>query len=171
VEAVSNKPIPGVEHQIESLALPAVADFALKTGFNCCVLGDDVSTIALASLGVVACGRADMLPWLSGDDSENFHGLTILRPVRQCLAEEAKFYCEFHGLEFASEALPCQKAFRHEQVMLDAIMRDGHGGTPFAIQKFGERLPVMNMHSKCNVCGLPAMSEGACDVCKVIYGF
>jgi hypothetical protein len=168
VEAISDIPIPGVENQIESLTMPTVADFALKNGFNCCVLGYDASALALISLGAVSCGRVDLLRWLTGDDFDTFHGLAVLRPARHCLAEEAKFYCEFHELEFSSSASAYERAFQHEQNMLDEIMKDGHGATPFAIQKLGERLPVMAMNYKCDMCGLGSMGEGTCEICRVL---
>jgi hypothetical protein len=169
IQSISSNPRPGIELQLPQLTPRSIANFARNNGFNCIILGDDASRVALASLGAVSCGRPDLLHWLSTDDFESFPDVAILRPVRQCLSEETRFYCRFHGLEFEEEIDGFERGFVHEKKMLDDVVGDGHGAAAFAVQKLAMRLPGMAMAGKCGECGLPVEGEGLCEMCSVVY--
>ena len=151
----------------DKLSLTDAVNEAKSRGLNCVVLGDDVSTVALATLAAFSSGLPDRARIASTDDFDNY-GVAVLRPVRQCLVEETEFYCRQHGLEFDNTTRTLDRAFSHEQRLLDAVLREGNGGVPFAVQKLAERLtPVVSEH-KCPLCGLPNKDDQVCEICKVL---
>ena len=159
--------IPGIVH-IDEYTVPNVVRYAKENDFNCVVLGDNAEHVALASLGAISVGRPDLSSWITNDDEKNFAPLIVIRPARQCLEAELKFYCKENGLNIDDEKSDLQKAFVFEQKMLDNVKVDGHGEAPFAIQKMGEKLPRIYYEFKCPKCGLPSSSNEKCQMCVEI---
>jgi hypothetical protein len=166
LEAISGVSRPNGNY-IEKFTLPAITQWAKEHDFNCVVLGDDASHIALASLAAISCGRTDLLHSISTDDTENY-GITVLRPVRQCLRAETRFYCQTESLNFSEAPSLLERAFSHEAGLLEAVLADGHGGTPFAVQKLAERVTAPTATSKCPECGLPSKSGDPCGICVAL---
>ncbi|KAH0786244.1 hypothetical protein GPJ56_009921 [Histomonas meleagridis] len=162
--------IPNLIH-IPHFSLTEVVQYAIQNDFNCIVLGDNADHISLATLGAISCGRPDVIHWISTDDTTNYLPVSILRPARQCLESEIKFYCTQNNIKVDCSHSAFQNAFSFEANMLVAVGNDGHGGTPFAIQKMGERLPTIKYDFKCTNCGLPSPDEGICSICSSIGKF
>lgn len=159
--------IPGAA-RIERFTVPEVVRYARENDFNCVVLGDNAERVALASLAAIASGRPDLARCLAGDDDTSFAPVTVIRPVRQCLESELRFYCRENGVECDDALSDLKGAFAFEQSMLERVKEDGHGEAPFAIQKMGEKLPRIEYKCKCAVCGLPAEDSGMCKMCAEI---
>ena len=151
----------------DRLSIPDAVTAAKAGGFNCIVLGDDVSTIALATLASFSCGMPDRARLAAGDDFESYE-VAVLRPVRQCLLEETAFYCRKNEIEFDNSTRALEQAFPHEQRLLDEVLADGHGGCPFAVQKLAERLVPGDHSHKCPTCGLPNATDEVCAMCRAL---
>jgi hypothetical protein len=152
---------------LEHFTLLTITQWAKGHDFNCVVLADDANQIALASFAVISCGRTDLLHRISTDDPDHF-GIAVLRPVRQCLKIETQLYCDTENLTFCREDSIFERAFKHEKAMIDAVLADGHGGTPFAIQKMAERVTPSVSQFNCPECGFPAKSSDVCEICQAI---
>jgi hypothetical protein len=169
IEAISSSPEADCHH-IETSSLPAIAQWARDHDFNCVVVGDDSSHIALTTIAAVSCGRTDLAHPLSTDDLVNY-AVPILRPVRQCLALETAFYCRQHSLTFSEEPTLFERAFSHEKALLEAVLADGHGATPFAVQSLAEKLSGTTAGEKCPECGLPTVGGRVCEICTAMAAF
>lgn len=153
--------------KVTPFTLPNITKYATENDFNCVAVGDDAATVSLATMAAISCGRPDVVRWISGDDFENY-SVAVIRPVRQSLPEETTFYCEKNNLEFDNKQRVLDRAFPHEKKLLDTVVADGHGATPFAVQKLAERLVVSHHEFKCPGCGLPSASDEICTICKTI---
>ena len=166
VEAITDKNIEGERiNHIEQFSIKNAAQYAKDNDFNVLVLGDNIDYIAIESLGFLSLGRPDLLPWISGDESKLFSPILISRPARQVLRTEAQFFCDHKQIQY--EPLPSlpQSFFPLEESMLNHVVDEGHGATPFAIQKLCERLPIEERTQKCEICGFPIINS-ECEYCQ-----
>ncbi|OHT01485.1 hypothetical protein TRFO_31670 [Tritrichomonas foetus] len=173
LEAVSSNPNLDIENLniIPEFSIMAVIEYAKSHDFNCVVLADNVDRVSLGNVSVIGCGRPDLAHWISGDDFKNYPPITLLRPVRTCLASEVRFYCSHLSIKTDDSPSPFQKAFSHESKMLQGILDDGNGGIQFSVQKLGEKLPPFEQEGKCPNCGLPAPDNEICAFCATIKKF
>ena len=153
--------------QLTPFTLPNITRYASENDFNCVIIGDDASTVSLGTMAAISCGRPDIVRWISSDDFENY-SVPVIRPVRQSLPEETTFYCEMKQLEFDNGKRILDRAFPHEKKLLETVVAEGHGATPFAVQKLAERLVVSKHDFKCPGCGLPGTRDELCTICKTI---
>jgi hypothetical protein len=166
IEGISGTPQPDC-HLIDRDTLPAITQWARDNGFHCVLEAGDASHIAVATLAAVTTGRTDLAHLLATDDFVNY-AVPVLRPIRQCLAAETEFYCRHHALAFSEEPMVFERAFAHEKKMLEEVLADGHGATPFAVQKLAERISGGTGDEKCTECGLPVIAAGICEICSTI---
>ncbi|KAH0785720.1 hypothetical protein GPJ56_010375 [Histomonas meleagridis] len=166
LSAISTQPlnIPNLI-EIPHFSIPDIVSYAKENDYNCVVFGFNVDHISLSNLAAVSCGRPDLSPWLSNDDSENYRPVVVLKPVRKCLESELKFYCDQNKISYDDTPSALYKAFPFENKLLQRIKEEGHNDTSFAVQRMGERLQTMKQSYKCPTCGLPSNIEGPCQMC------
>lgn len=170
LEAISteNLEIEGLHH-IDHFSIPEVVQYAKQNSFNCLVLGDNIDQISLYMLAGISCGTPNVAHLISNDDFLSFSPVAILRPARQLLSTEVEFYCKHNSVPYNNQPTSFQKVFHYEKKMLQSIVDEGHGGTPFAIQKMAERLQLMKQESHCPSCGLPSDSPDIkCPICLYV---